>query len=123
MKIKAFTEEAVKGAIEAKIDYKKAYNIYKMLPLINACVIILLATIWGFVDWFVYITELAYELEAGAFLIWFLIGCAVAGITYIASVISISPIVVRTDALIAIQNATTGNVNNSAAYVDELPEL
>jgi hypothetical protein len=106
-----------------KIDYRKAYNIYKILPLINACVILLCCTVWGILDGILCISELAYDLEFLAFFIWLLIGCVAAGITFLASVITISPVITRTDAAIAIQNVATGNANNSTANVDELPEL
>ena len=105
------------------IDYKKAYNIYKKMPLISFVSTVVLALAWGILDAVEFITGIG-ELEFGAVVVWLLIGAVFAFIPAFLTSIIISPTVLRTDAALAVQNSIAANPSSHASVaVDELPEL
>lgn len=104
------------------IDYKKAYNIYKKMPLISFISTVVLALAWGILDAIAWITEIV-ESEFGIVVIWMLIGSVFAFITAFLTSIIVSPTVLRTDAALAIQNSMSNPSSGASVSVDELPEL
>ncbi len=86
------------------MNYEKMYAIYKKLPLINFISTCVLSLIWGIIDACEWITEIGYGLEEGAVFIWVLIGAVVGGIVMFFTCVSISPVILRTDATLEINN-------------------
>ena len=108
--------------------YSKAYRAYRFMPLIIAGVVLLLFLVWGIIDASAGITDFDDIIDDGEFfavILWFLIGTVVAFISFVISVIAISPTVVRTDAALEIAAAMKNDTVDSASVVDtsELPEL
>ena len=85
------------------MNYKKMYEFYKKLPLINFIATCVLSLAWGIIDAFVWITGIG-ELEFGAVVIWLLIGAALGGIVMFFTSVGISPVILRTDAALEINN-------------------
>lgn len=101
-------------------DYQKLYGIYKKLPSILAIVIMSLVFVWSIVDVSVFQYKPRYssgyrygvmELESAflAMLIWWAIGAVVSVSVWFFSALSVSATVVRTDAIIELNNKTPEN--------------
>ena len=86
------------------MNYAKMYSIYKKLPLINFITTCALSLVWGIIDALEYITEIGGELEVGGVFIWLLIGAALGGIVMFFTCVAISPVILRTDATLEINN-------------------
>ena len=102
-----------------KFDYKKLYGIYKKSPLITYIAVVVCSLAWGIIDACCEITAIGYELYVGAAFIWPLIGAVVAFIPAFCTAITMSPIVLQTEALLQLNNGSTP----STSIEDELPEL
>ena len=83
-------------------NYQNMYEIYKKFPLINAISIMILTLVWSIVDYNECITGIS-DLGFGCFVIWLLIGAVVAGIVAFITMVSISATIVRTDAILQIE--------------------
>ena len=86
------------------MNYKKMYKIYKKLPFINSIITCLLSLVWGIIDGTQWITGIGDNLEGAAIAIWLLIGAVLAVIVMFLTCVTISPVVVRTDAALEINN-------------------
>ena len=85
------------------MNYKEMYEIYKKLPLINFIATCALSLVWGIIDacdWFTGIGEIGF----GGVIIWLLIGAALGGIVMFFTCVGISPVVLRTDTTLEINN-------------------
>ena len=87
-------------------SYKDKYEIYKKLPFINAILTIILVLVWAIVDYSECITGIGDMGFLGCFSLWLLFGAAVAGIVGFITMVSISATVVRTDAILQIEENT-----------------
>ena len=85
------------------MNYKKMYEIYKKLPLINFITTCVLSLAWGIIDYCEFITAIS-DLDFGAIFIWLLIGAAFGGIVMFFTCVAISPTILRTDATLEINN-------------------
>jgi len=97
-----------------KIDsgYKTFYNYYKKLPKYLAILLSTLIFIWSIVDVSVFQSGYYYGvmmLESAfvAMLIWWLIGAVLVILTWFFSKVCISATVVRTDAILEINEKMT----------------
>ena len=103
------------------VNYKKAYAVYKRLPLINFIVMMVLALAWGIVDACAYITD----LDIMAILVWPIAGVIPASISAFVTAVVISPVVLRTDAAcdtLDVMKHGASNVTTRDSD-DALPEL
>ena len=86
-------------------SYQNMYEIYKKFPLINAILIMILTLVWAIVDYSECITSISDLTFVGCFVIWLLIGAVVAGIVAFITMVSISATIVRTDAILQIEES------------------
>ena len=86
------------------MNYEKMYAIYKKLPLINFIATCVLSLVLGIIDACVWITGIGYNLGFGAVFIWLLVGAVLGGIVMFFTCVRISPVIIRTDAALEINN-------------------
>ncbi|MBR2650776.1 MAG: hypothetical protein IKD45_03875 [Clostridia bacterium] len=103
-------------------SYRKLYEIFKKMPLINFISTMLLAFVWAIFDAVAEITELG-DLGVGAVFIWLIIGGVAAAIVSFFTALCISATVVRTDATLEILASVKNGSSNSSTSTDSLPEL
>ena len=84
-------------------SYKKAYEFYKKSPLVNAILTLVLVLVWAIVDYCECITGISDLEIVGCLAVWLLIGSVVAGTVAFLTQISISATVLRTDAVLRIE--------------------
>jgi hypothetical protein len=103
----------IKDVVNTKQDYNKFYNLYRKLPLINFIGIVSASLLFGILDATIGITPMYWDLDAVVVLIWPIIGVLVGGISYFFTMLSISPTIIRTDAIIEILEIAKQNNTKS----------
>ena len=90
------------------LNYKKFYSLYRLLPLILAATVFFLMLVWSIVDisvfkygrYTVYHGVMQLESAFLCLIIWWLIGIVLAAATWFFSALAVSPTIIRTDAVI-----------------------
>lgn len=112
-------------------DYKGLYKIYKKLPTILSIVIAILMFVWSIVDvsvfqdvetsgsyWLDDYTKTTYygvmhiKSAFAAVMLWWVIGIFIVAINHFFCSLAMSPIVVKTDAVLEIESKLISNSNN-----------
>lgn len=68
-----------KKAIES---YEKWFQLYTLIPIFAAALTFFFFVVFGFIDCFAEITDMAFELEFGVIFLWALLGIPFAAISY-----------------------------------------
>ena len=105
------------------LDYERAYETYKLLPIIAGLGFELLTIVWGILDAICWFTSLA-DTSIVAIIVWPLIGIPVSLLIGFVTMVTISPTVLRTDAALRIArtvendkiNINTNNQNDESEH-------
>lgn len=105
-------------------EYLESYEKYKKIPTYKTIITAVLFFVWAIIDcnivnegYYSYSYDDTYGIlglddPAGVFFLWVFLGAIICVITYVFSKITISPVILQTDALLTLENSLSANIAN-----------